>query len=165
MPNIINLAIDHLSKKSCSEAELREYLATECHDPSSGQEPIDKAIAYLKEHHLINDLRVAEQLALRHEHKGNRFITQILQQRHIAEAVIKQTLLNIADEKTRALAEGRKKISTLAHLGLEETKTALARFLSGRQFSLNTINSVIEKLTSRRPYQLKYILPFYRKAG
>ena len=163
MANMINLAIQYLSTKSCSEMELREYLRNQCSEVPSLQENIDSALMYLKDHHLINDLRVAEQLALRHAHRGNRFIIQVLKQRHINECAIKEALLNIADEKTRALNEGRHKLATLTHLSPEDMKSTLVRFLSGRQFSLDVINMAIEHLTIRKPYKLKHLVPFYEK--
>ena len=103
-------------------------------------------MARLAELHLLNDYRLAESLAERYSRKGNRFITQILRQKGVEEEVIAEALEKIGHEYTRALDEARKKGVLIREESPEETKNRLYRFLSGRSFSHETINTVVKEL-------------------
>jgi len=157
MTNIINGAIQYLSTKSCSELELRDYLLNQFSELCDSEKAVGSALQYLNRNGFINDERLAHQLALHYAHKGNRFIQQILIQRKIGDKVISNVLNTLPTELTRAAEEARQRINGLQAKG-EELKATLIRFLSGRQFSLTTINTVIEKLTISRSYQLKVLL-------
>jgi regulatory protein len=114
---------------------------------------IDESIARLRELHLINDNRLAESLAQRYSHKGNRFIAQTLRQKGIADEVITSVLKNMDDEFSRALDEARKKGSRKTEKSTDKMKTNCVRFLSGRGFSHDSIKAVIKALSDEGFFQ------------
>lgn len=149
MSRVINVAFNRLSDSSCSEDELRRYLKDEFSSMSNLEGSIDSTIKQLKDSHLINDLRLALNLAQRYAHKGNSFIAQILAQKGIAEATIAAVLLSLENENVRALDEARKKLAGQWDSS-EKTMTVLHRFLSGRRFPSAVITSVIRQLGEQR---------------
>lgn len=147
--SIIETAISHLSDCSCSERELRRFLEKEFAERPNLDSSIDSAFKHLKKFHLINDARLAMNLAEHYIHKGNRFITHLLTQRGVDEEVITKVLSSLENEHSRALDEARKKIG--GHWdSSERTMTLLHRFLSGRSFSHTAIKSAIGQLDNQR---------------
>ena len=151
MSRIIDVAIERLSDSCCSEYELRQYLVEEFNASPDLNSKINLVINQLKEQHLINDLRLAMNLAQRYAHKGNCFIAQILSQRGIADASINQVLLSLDNENVRALDEARKKLGGQWDSS-EKTMNLLHRFLSGRKFSYAVITTVISQLGDQRRF-------------
>jgi len=149
MSRMINVAFNRLSDSSCSEYELRRYLEDELSSRSNIDGCIDSTIRQLKDSHLINDLRLALNLAQRYAHKGNSFIAQMLAQKGITEATIAAVLLSLENENVRALDEARKKLGGQWDSS-EKTMTLLHRFLSGRKFSSAVITTVIRQLGEQR---------------
>ncbi|CDZ76258.1 recombination regulator RecX [Legionella massiliensis] len=149
MSRIIDVAIKRLSDSSCSEYELRRYLEEEFSSMSNLDTCIDSTIKQLRESHLVNDLRLALNLAQRYAHKGNSFITQVLAQKGIAEAAIAAVLQSLENENVRALDEARKKLGGQWDSS-EKAMTLLHRFLSGRKFPYAVITTVIRQLGEQR---------------
>ncbi|HGU7323863.1 TPA: regulatory protein RecX [Legionella pneumophila] len=146
MTMMISTAIKLLSERNCSERDLRRRLEKECADLPELDQCIESTIVRLRELHLINDNRLAESLAQRYIHKGNRFITQALLQKGVGEEVIAAALVNLGDEYSRALDEARKKLGRKNARSPAEIKASLYRFLSGRGFSHDTIKAVVRQL-------------------
>lgn len=144
MANLIGVAIQYLAERSCSEEELMEYLIASHGHNTDAKQHISEAMSYLLEHNMLNDLRLAEQIAVRYANKGNRFIHKMLKQRKISEPAIAHALSIIPDEKKRALEALRYKMNGLDVHDKREIKQTLLRFLKGRQFCLNVIKQVIE---------------------
>lgn len=154
MSRILDVAIKRLSDSSCTEYELRKYLEDEFRSTSKLESSIDLIIKQLKEQHLINDLRLAMNLAHRYAHKGNCFIAQILAQKGVAEDMIAAVLLTLENENVRALDEARKKLGGGLWDSSEKAMTLLHRFLRGRRFSYAAITTVIRQLGEQRRYSV-----------
>lgn len=148
MSQMLSIAIKQLSDRNCSERDLRRYLEKEFLEVPELDKCIDESIARLRELHLINDSRLAESVAQRYSHKGNRFITQHLRQKGVGDEVIADVLERLDDEYSRALDEARRKGSHKTGKSKEEIKTGLFRFLSGRGFSHDSIKAVIKELSN-----------------
>lgn len=146
MSSIIEVAIKLLSDRNCSEHELKQQLEKEFSDLTDLDARIASAIIRLRELHLINDNRLAESLAERYEHKGNRFITQTLRQKGVSDEVITEALRSLGDEVTRAIDEARRKHNPDRYDNPEKSKTRIYRFLSGRGFSEDAIDEVVNQL-------------------
>ncbi|ARG96280.1 regulatory protein RecX [Legionella micdadei] len=145
MSSIIDVAIKRLSDSSCSEYELRLFLEKEFSNLSNPRSQIDAAFKRLKELQLINDLRLASNLAQHYAHKGNRFISQMLEQKGISEEIITKVLSSLENENVRALDEARKKLGGQWDSS-EKAMSLLQRFLTGRSFSGAVIQTVIGQL-------------------
>lgn len=154
MANLITVAIQYLAERSCSEDELMDYLIASHGHHTDAEQHISDAMSYLLKHNMLNDQRLAEQIAVRYANKGNRFIHKMLKQRKISEPAIAHGLSIIPDEKKRALVELRYKMDGLVVNDKREAKQTLIRFLKGRQFCLNVIKQVIED-SMRSMTQLK----------
>ena len=142
---VIEMAIFQLSSKSYSASELSNILENHFSDLKQLDKAIQDTLVYLKAHNIINDARLAQDLALRYQHKGNQFIRNILKQRKINQEIIDKVLKNLGDETTRAWEEI--KTNRLASFSnLSESSSAVVRFLSGRQFSEETISAVTRRL-------------------
>lgn len=146
MIHMIDVAMKYLSDGNCSERELRLKLEKQFVDLPEVDKCIDSAMTRLRELHLLSDVRFADTLAGRYAHKGDRFITQVLRQKGMADTLIAATLAAHGDEHIRALEASRKKRRSLRGEGREKGKTRLARFLSGRGFSYETIDTVLRQL-------------------
>jgi regulatory protein len=146
MNQMLSVAIKQLSDRNCSERGLRRYLEKEFQELPGLDKCIDEAMVRLRQLHLINDNRLAESVAQRYSHKGNRFIAQFLRQKGVADEVIANVLGGLDDEYSRAIDEARRKVSRKTGECLEEIKTNLSRFLSGRGFSHDTIKAVMRDL-------------------
>jgi regulatory protein len=146
MNQILSVAIKQLSDRNCSERDLRRHLEKEFMALPELDKCIDESIARLRELHLINDNRLAESIAQRYSHKGNRFIAQTLRQKGVSDEVITCALDSLNDEYSRALDEARRKGGRKTEKSVEEIKTGLVRFLSGRGFSHDSIKAVIREL-------------------
>ncbi|KTD24596.1 regulatory protein RecX [Legionella maceachernii] len=145
MSSIIDVAIKRLSDSSCSEYELRLFLEKEFSTlPNLGSQ-INAAFKRLKELQLISDLRLATHLAQHYAHKGNRFISQMLEQKGISEEIITKVLSSLENENVRALDEARKKLGDQWDRS-ENALNLLHRFLTGRSFSGPAIQTVIGQL-------------------
>ena len=153
MSQMLAVAIKMLSDRTCSERDLRRRLEKEFVELPDLDKCIDESIARLRELHLINDNRLAESLAQRYSHKGNRFIAQTLRQKGITDEVITTVLGCLDDEYSRALDEARRKGSRKTEKSSEEVKTSLVRFLSGRGFSHDSIKAVIKDLSDEGFFQ------------
>ena len=161
---MVNIALDYLSTKTCSEQELRCFLESKFSGTADFEINVETTLAYLIQHQLINDLRLAQSLAQHYEHKGDQFIEKHLRQRKITVQMITAGLLSIADELSRAWEETKKKLRSLAsqNLSASDCKATLVRFLIGRQFSLPAINHAIDKVMVIKSFQLKnIIIPLY----
>jgi regulatory protein len=148
MSSVIDVAIKRLSESSCSEYELRFFLETEFMFLANRDFQIGSVIKQLKESHLVNDLRLATNLAQHYAHKGNGFIAQILIQKGVAEETITRVLLSLENENVRALDAARQKLGG-NNVRSKKAMTLLHRFLSGRRFSYAVIDSVIGQLSSK----------------
>ena len=147
MSQMLAVAIKLIADRTGSERDLRKRLEKEFVELPDLDKRMDECIARLRELHLINDNRLAENLAQRYSHKGNRFIAQILRQKGIDDEVIATVLDSLDDEYSRALDEARRKGRRKTEKSVEEVKTSLVRFLSGRGFSHDTIKAVIRDLS------------------
>ena len=154
MNSLIDTAVRKLSEQSLSEQGLRQFLETEFAALPDLDSRIDAVFKRLNELQLLNDLRLAKNLAQHYAHKGDRIITRLLQQKGFQDIIIRQALASIGDEPGRAMEEARRK----CHAGREHSEqsiTMLCRFLSGRGFSETTIHAVINRLSGTRRYLLR----------
>lgn len=147
MNKMLSTALKQLFDRNCSERDLRRHLEKKFIELPELDKCIDECIARLHELHLINDNRLAESMAQRYSHKGNRFITQLLSQKGVINEIIANTLSKLDDEYSRALDEARRKRHQETGKGLEELKTSLTRFLSGRGFTHDSIKAAIKNLS------------------
>ena len=154
MNQMLSFAIKQLSDRNCSERDLRRHLEKEFVAWPELDKCIDETIARLRDLHLINDSRLAESVAQRYSHKGNRFIAQFLRQKGVDNEVIASALGSLEDEYSRALDEARRKDSRRTGKSLEDVKTSLVRFLSGRGFSHESIKAVIRDLSDEGFFQV-----------
>eukprot|EP01012_Entosiphon_sulcatum_P029242 TRINITY_DN35593_c0_g1_i1.p1 TRINITY_DN35593_c0_g1~~TRINITY_DN35593_c0_g1_i1.p1 ORF type:complete len:151 (-),score=15.41 TRINITY_DN35593_c0_g1_i1:205-657(-) len=145
MSSIIDVAIKRLSDSSCSEYELRLFLEKEFSGLPNLSSKINAAFKRLKELQLINDLRLASNLAQHYAHKGNRFISQMLEQKGISAESIAKVLSSLENENIRALDVARKKLGGQWDSS-EKAMNLLQRFLTGRSFSGAVIQTVIGQL-------------------
>lgn len=154
MSSLIDTAVRKLSEQSLSEQALRQQLEAEFAGLSDLDSRIDAVFKRLNELQLLNDLRLAKNMAQHYAHKGDRIIIRLLQQKGFQDIIIRQALASLSDELSRALEEARQK----RHAGWdssEQSITQLCRFLSGRGFSETTIHAVINKLSGTRKYLLR----------
>lgn len=148
MNDIFNEALKCLSAKGCSTTELASILESKFSSISNIDEIIEKTIARLEELHLINDTFFANSVAQRHQHKGDRFIVQKLQQKGFDGSVIDSALKSLPSEFERALPEARKKRRTLHSLEPMARDNKMLRFLSSRGFNSSTCYQIIDELKS-----------------
>jgi len=149
---MINSAIHHLSKKTYSERELRDVLEAQYSSLPDLNKALTETLNYLGRHRLVNDARLALDIARHCAHKGNQFIRNVLNQRKISSEQINAVLLAIPDEHSRALEESRKKLNMLIQTNSKnEQINTLARFLSGRQFNHSIITEIIDQLNPTAP--------------
>lgn len=153
MSQMLSVAMKWLSARNCSERDLRRHLEKEFVELPEVDKCIDESIARLRELHLINDNRLAESIAQRYSHKGNRFIAQSLRQKGVSDGIISSVLDSLDDEYNRALDEARRKGARKTGKSLEEIKVSLVRFLSGRSFSHDSIKTVISQLSDEGFFQ------------
>lgn len=146
--DIFNAALKHLSAINCSTSELKSILEAKFSFIVKIDEIVEKTIARLKELHLINDEFYASSLAQNHQHKGDRFIVQKLQQKRFSEEVVAHAIQSLPSEFERALPEARKKLQTLPSLGPKEKNNKLLSFLSSRGFSASTCYKIIDEATA-----------------
>lgn len=149
MMSIIDVALERISDCCCSQHELRLYLEKEFASLPNLESSLDSAFHRLEELELINDFRLATNLAQRYAHKGDRFISQILRQKGVAQETIDKVLSTLDNEDIRALDEARKKLASLWDCS-ENTMNLLERFLSGRSFSGSVIKTVIGQLGEQK---------------
>jgi regulatory protein len=147
MSQVLAVAIKLMADRTCSEHNLRIRLEKEFAELLDLDKHIDESIARLRELHLINDSRFAENLAQRYSRKGNRFITQTLRQKGIPDETITKALESLDNEYSRALNEARRKGNHKTEKSTEEVKTSLVRFLRGRSFSHDSIKAVMRDLS------------------
>lgn len=145
MSSIIDIAIKRLSEQSTSERELQLFLEKEFANLPDLNIKISAVFKRLHELHLINDQRLAMNLAQHYAHKGDEFIARLLRHKGIAEHIIDTVLLSLDNENERALGEARKKLG-VAWDDSEKAMNLLQRFLSGRSFSYTAINTVLGQL-------------------
>ena len=146
MNEMLAIAMKLLSSRNCSERDVRRHLEKEFAALPEVDTHIEESMARLRELHLINDDRLAENVAQRYSHKGHRFIAQKLKQKGVADEVIACVLGSLGDEYSRALDEARRKGSRGTWKSAEDVKTGLVRFLSGRGFSYDAIKAVMNEL-------------------
>lgn len=147
MSTLIDVAINLLSERQYTEHELKKQLEKSFADVPNIDGVINATIERLRELHLINDFHLAQSIALRYSHKGDRFIIQFLRQKGIDVEVIDKALAVLGDEYPRALDEARLKGRESHGERPEKRKAQLVRFLSGRGFSHETIKSVVSHLS------------------
>ncbi len=147
MSALLDAAMKLLSERPYTERELSKQLEKSFADRKNIDALIQSTIKRLNELHLINDHRLAESIAQRYAHKGNRFMIQSLRQRGIRDEVIEDVLANLGDEYSRALDEARRKCRGLTGEHAEKSKTRVYRFLSGRGFAYETIKEVCKQLS------------------
>ena len=145
MSSIIDIAIKRLSEQSTSGRELQVFLENEFAGLPNLETQINSVFKRLHELHLLNDQRLAANLAQHYAHKGDDFISRLLKQKGISEEIIADVLSTLDDENERALGEARKKLG-INWDNSEKAMSLLQRFLSGRSFSYAAINTVIGQL-------------------
>jgi len=143
---LFDSALNELSNHNYSEKELRLVLAKEFASLEKVEEQIEETFKRLRELHLLNDARLAENLAYRYSQKGNRLITQTLRHKGIGQAVIEQTLASLGEEKNRAIEAARKRMRSLSNEEPRATEIKLLRFLSCRGFSADALKQAIQYL-------------------
>ena len=157
MNEMLAIAMKLLSSRSCSEREVRRHLEKEFAALPEVDTHIEESIARLRELQVINDNRLAQSVAQRYSHKGNRFIAQTLKQKGVADDVIAGVLASLDDEYSRALDEARRKGNRGTWTSAEDVKTGLAHFLSGRGFSHEAIKAVMSELCDEGFFKVRLI--------
>ena len=148
MRMILDVAMQLLSERPYTERELGKQLEKIFADKPNIDNLIQNTLKRLNELYLINDYRLAESIAARYVHKGNRFTIQSLRHRGIDDQVIEDVLTQLGDEYPRALDEARRKSRRLSDEHPEKAKTQVYRFLSGRGFAYETIKAVCQQLSN-----------------
>ncbi|MBA2710089.1 MAG: RecX family transcriptional regulator [Tatlockia sp.] len=92
MKSVFDTALKELSAHNYSALELSRFLEKEFASLVDVDNQVATTLARLRELHLLHDARVAESLAYRYAHKGNRFITQTLRLKGISAEIIKEAL-------------------------------------------------------------------------
>lgn len=146
MASLIDSAIMYLSEKSYSEKELRHKLELEFRSLPDLDKGIDSVITRLNELEILNERQLAMNIANHYSHKGNRFIQRVLEQKGIKFNLIEEAINSLLDERFRALDEIRQ------HFFRDTNKTSddICRFLAGRNFSGETIETVLQKLINHK---------------
>ena len=134
-------ALKILSGRAISEAELHQRLIKDFAELSNVDQEVNDTIEHLKDLHLINDGRIAENFVLRYSHKGNRYIKAILAQKGIKKDIINEMMATLDSEEQRAFIEAKKKLRSFKLDKNEESK--LFRFLSGRGFASDSIKKAL----------------------
>lgn len=146
MTEMFNVALKHLSARNTSISELSSMLEKEFSSNPEVDELVVQTISRLKELHLIDDNNIANNLAQRYQHKGNRFVVQKLQQKGLDKESIDSAIESLPCEVERALPEARKKLRSVSSLENQAKENKLLRFLSSRGFGANTCYQVIDEL-------------------
>lgn len=141
---LFDSALKLLSDKHCTEYELRKQLAKKFTHLEQLEKQIEDTIHRLRELHLINDSRLAEIVAQRYNHKGNRFIYQKLKRKGIGDDIIAKTLAILDKESERAIEVLRK--SNYSEGTISNKPTKWLRFLYNRGFSLKAIDEAASDL-------------------
>lgn len=146
--NMIHSALKHLSQKTYSEYELRDILEAQYSDLPHYDKTLNETLDYIERYTLVNDERIAQNIARHYAHKGNQFIKNTLKQRKIKSEQINVALSDIPDEYTRAREETQKRLKSILiqKCSKNEQLDIISRFLSGRQFDSETIKNIIYQL-------------------
>lgn len=148
--DMINSAMQHLSKKTYSKRELCDVLKAQHGALPDLNTMINKTLNYLEHHGLVNDRRLAQSIAYYYVHKGDNYIRNTLSQRKINSEYINTVLMDLPDEYTRAWEETKKRLTNILHVkSKKEQINIVTRFLSGRQFSHLIIGQITNKLDSK----------------
>lgn len=136
-------ALKYISKRFCSEYDLRRYLKK----LKFSSEGITNAIKKLKEYGYLDDEKWSERVAnnLKSCH-GKRYIKQQLQAKGIEDDSINNILDNIGSEEEACLDVAKRWIRMHGKLDDVKNKTKLMRFLGARGFDFGTIRSVLINL-------------------
>lgn len=134
------IALKKLEAMDRTEAEIRKLLAK--FSPGS----IEEVIEFLNQKRMLNDLRVASRLVEKHQSRkalGDSGLIAKLNAKGASESVIEAALSNAPSEESRieALLGANPK-----YLG---DRGKMARFLYGKGFSEESIESALERHFSR----------------
>ncbi|WP_058532985.1 regulatory protein RecX [Legionella saoudiensis] len=142
MTSLIDAAIMYLSERNYSEKELRNKLELEFRSVPDLDKGINSVITRLKELQILNERQFAINVANHYSHKGDRFIKRILEQKGIKYDLIEEAISSLLEERFRALDEVHR------HLLINANKKPndVCRFLAGRNFSVQTIEVVLQKI-------------------
>jgi regulatory protein len=161
--SMINSALHQLSQKTYSEGELREVLETKYNDLPNLDKILTETLNYIGRYNLVDDERLAHNIARHYAHKGDQFIRNTLKQRKIKSEQIKAALMNIPEEYSRASEETTKRLNNvlIQSCSPKEQANVIRRFLSGRQFNSLTIKNIINQMNLSTIYKSREINPPY----
>lgn len=143
---LFNTALKLLSNRDTTTAELARLLEKEYPNLKDIDNEIEKTLNRLEKLHLLNDNNLANNLARKYQHKGNRFIKQNLKQKGLSEDLIESAIAELPFEQERALIEAQKKWRTIKGDDARAKENKLLRFLSGRGFSADACYYCIDAL-------------------
>lgn len=152
--SMMDASVKYLSETNCSEKALRTYLEKEFITSDNLEACINRVVEQLKSFHLVNDLRLARNLAFHYSHKGNRFISDLLKEKGISDDMISETISMLDSEVNRALIETKKRLNGCWDHS-EATMAFVYRFLNGRRFSYLTARIVVNELCTQFSHKNK----------
>ncbi|MDE6201115.1 MAG: RecX family transcriptional regulator [Clostridiales bacterium] len=131
-------AVGYLSIAPRAKKEIFKYLADKGYDKDIIEQAIDKLVAY----HYIDDYLYAQTYIRSKSKKYGSFrISAELKQKGIAQSVIDELMDDASEDSITAIAEKYIK----SHKSADRQK--LKRFLAGRGFSWDSINSAVAQLS------------------
>ncbi|MBA2656603.1 MAG: RecX family transcriptional regulator [Tatlockia sp.] len=146
---MMDQAMNYLSQGSCSERALRTRLENEFADEPNFLCRVNDTILRLHQLDLINDARIARQIAERYSHKGDTAIIHQLKVSKMDEATVRSALAFVGSEYQRALREAQRERLVSKEIGLPELQTKIMRLLSSRSFSFQTLCQVMDTLFNK----------------
>jgi len=142
MPNLRVRALQLLTRRDYSRAELKAKLAAE----AESEEELEAVLETLQGESLLSDQRYASQrVVARARRYGNARLRQELRQQGVGDAEIAAALPEGGDETERCQAVWSRKFGSLAQSAEERAKQM--RFLQYRGFSGEAIKQTMRRAT------------------
>ena len=149
--SLVDTAIKLLADYNCSEQDLRKRLEREFSDLEDRETQIDATLIRMHDLHLLNDKGLADSLARRYQHKGNRFITGVLRNKGLEDELISDVVASLEEEYTRALDVAlRKGAPKIRQATPDKAQARVYRLLANGGFSFETIDAVLKHLQDER---------------
>ncbi|MSU76193.1 hypothetical protein EXS54_01845 [Patescibacteria group bacterium] len=140
---VVTKALDYVSRRPHSEAELRTKLGKKDYDEAH----IDDALVRLNELGYLDDEAFARQwIAERGTARGQRLLQMELRRKGVADAIIEQVLAeDTPDELSHAKDLATKRLSRLSGQPPAVVRRRLTDYLARRGYSYDVISQVLAK--------------------
>lgn len=148
--DVMRYALKAISSNRISELELETKLRQAFADQKDGQQWVVDTMERLKTFRILDDRRIASQLARRHSAKGNAFIRERLTEKGLSIDAIEQAIDELDPEYIRALTEALKQWpkykGDFSDIGIER----LRHFLQSRGYPATICNNVMIEFANQR---------------